>query len=244
MKNPWLDRGIKFSVSYVGETLGNPSGGLRQGAIYEGRLNLAIDLDLAKIATLNGLTFHANIFQIHGEGLSRNYIGNLMQVSSIEALATTRLYEMWLEQQLGSDKVTVRAGQLAADTEFMTSRYTDALINSTFGWPAIFGVNMPSGGPSPPLAAVGVRFKAVVNDHVTVLAAIFNGDPAGPGMDDPQSRDRYGLNFRVTASCCSVKFSTLIIRRRIRGVCQEVLNSALGATGVILTIISAGTGFL
>jgi porin len=87
---------------------------------------------------------------------------------------------MWFEQQLGSNKVTVRAGQLAADTEFMTSHYTDALINSTFGWPTIFGVNMPSGGPSPPLAAVGARFKAEINDHVTVLAAIFNGDPAGP----------------------------------------------------------------
>jgi porin len=70
-------------------------GGLRQGAIYEGRLNLAIDLDLAKIAALNGLTSHANIFQIHGDGLSRNYIGNLMLVSSLEALSTTRLYEMW-----------------------------------------------------------------------------------------------------------------------------------------------------
>ena len=200
LKNPWVDRGIKFSASYVGEILGNPSGGLRQGAIYEGRLNLAIDLDLAKIAALNGLTFHANIFQIHGDGLSRNYIGNLMLVSSLEALATTRLYEMWFEQQLGRNKVTVRAGQLAADTEFMTSHYTDALINSTFGWPAIFGVNMPSGGPSPPLAAVGARFKAEINDHVTVLAAVFSGDPAGPGPDDPQSRNRYGLNFRVNDS--------------------------------------------
>lgn len=198
LKNPWADRGVKFSATYVGESLGNPSGGLRQGAIYEGRLNLAIDLDLAKIAAVNGLTFHANVFQIHGEGLSRNDIGNLMQASSLEALPTTRLYEAWFEQKLGSDKYTIRAGQLAADAEFMTTRYADALINSTFGWPTIFGVNMPSGGPSPPLAAVGARFKAEINSHVTVLAAVFNGDPAGPGLDDPQSRDRYGLNFRVT----------------------------------------------
>lgn len=200
LKNPWAHRGVKLSASYVSESLGNPFGGLREGAIYEGRLNLAIDLDLAKIASFNGLTFHANVFQIHGSGLSRNFIGNLAPVSSIEALATTRLYEMWLEQELGSDKVTIRAGQLAADTEFMTSHYTDALINSTFGWPTIFGVNMPSGGPSPPLAAVGSRFKAEINSHVTILAAIFNGDPAGPGLDDPQSRNRYGLNFRVNDS--------------------------------------------
>jgi porin len=199
IKNPWVNRGVKFSASYIGEALGNPSGGLRQGAIYEGRLNLAIDLDFAKIASVNGFTFHANIFQSHGEGLSRNYIGNLSQVSSLEALATTRLYEMWFEQEF-TNKLTLRVGQLAADTEFMTSRYTDALINSTFGWPTIFGVNMPSGGPSPPLAAVGARMKVELNDRLTVLAAIFNGDPAGPGQDDPQSRNRYGLNFRINDS--------------------------------------------
>jgi porin len=197
LPNPWTDKGVKFSLSYLGESLGNPSGGLRQGAIYEGRLNLAIDLDMAKLAALNGLTFHADVLQIHGQGLSREDIHNFMPASSLEALPTTRLYEMWFEQQLGSDRYTIRAGQLAADTEFITTKYADALINSTFGWPAITSVNLPSGGPSTPLAAVGARFKGEITERLTVLAAIFNGDPAGPGPDDPQSRDRYGLNFRV-----------------------------------------------
>jgi porin len=44
---------------------------------------------------------------------------------------------------------------------------------------------------------VGARFKAVITDSITSLSAVFNGDPAGPGPDDPQSRNRYGLNFRV-----------------------------------------------
>jgi porin len=56
---------------------------------------------------------------------------------------------------------------------------------------------MPSGGPSPPLAAMGARVKAELTDQVTLLGAVFDGDAAGPGADDPQRRDRYGLNFRV-----------------------------------------------
>jgi porin len=44
---------------------------------------------------------------------------------------------------------------------------------------------------------MGARLKVVLNQNITVLAAIFNGDPAGPGTGDPQERDRYGLNFRV-----------------------------------------------
>ncbi|MBB2731720.1 hypothetical protein M2202_005708 [Bradyrhizobium japonicum] len=30
-----------------------------------------------------------------------------------------------------------------------------------------------------------------------MLGAIFNGDSAGPGADDPQLRNRYGVNFRI-----------------------------------------------
>ena len=44
-----------------------------------------------------------------------------MTASTIEALPSTRLYELWLEQKMLNDKVAVRAGQLAADTEFLVS---------------------------------------------------------------------------------------------------------------------------
>jgi porin len=197
LPNPYEGRGIKFTLSYVGDALSNLDGGLRGGAVYEGRLNGAIDLDFARLARLPGLTFHANAFEIHGPALSRDYIGNLMSVSSLEAQATTRLYEAWFEQKFADDKFSIRAGQLAADAEFITSQYTDPFISGTYGWPAITSLDLPSGGPSPPLAAMGARVKAIISDHFTLLAGVFDGNAAGPGADDPQSRDRYGLNFRV-----------------------------------------------
>ena len=78
--------GVKFAATYIGETLGNVSGGLKRGAICEGRLNLAVDADLVKLAGLSQVTFHANIFQIHGDGLSRSNLQNFLVVSGIEAL--------------------------------------------------------------------------------------------------------------------------------------------------------------
>ena len=36
LPNPFQKYGIKFAATYIGETLGNVSGGLKQGAIYEG----------------------------------------------------------------------------------------------------------------------------------------------------------------------------------------------------------------
>jgi porin len=197
LPNPLEPYGIKFSATYIGEILGNPVGGAKQGIVYQGRLNLALDVDLAKLVGWPGASMHGNVFQIHGHSLSREYIDNLMEVSSIEALPNTRLYELWFEQKFANDKFSIRAGQLAADTEFITSKYTDVFINATYGWPTITALNLPSGGPSPPLAAVGARLKLEINDNLTALAAVFDGDAAGPGPDDPQTRNRHGLNFRI-----------------------------------------------
>ena len=196
LPNPFERRGIKFAVTYIGETLGNLSGGLKRGAVYEDRFNFALDIDFEKLAGVKQLALHANIFQIDGGGLSRGSLLNYLDVSGIEALPTTRLYEFWLEQKWGT-KLALRAGQLAADSEFMTAKYTDVFTNASLGWPAGFSLNMPSGGPSPPLAAMGARLRGDVNDNLTLIGGIFNGDTAGPGPDDPQLRNRYGINFRV-----------------------------------------------
>ena len=196
LPNPFEKKGVKFAVTYIGEVLGNPTGGAKRGATYEDRINFAADADFEKLIGLKQLTFHANVFQIDGGGLSRGALLNFLVVSGIEALPTTRLYEIWFEQKWGT-KLALRAGQLAADTEFMTAKYTDVFTNASLGWPAGFSLNMPSGGPSPPLAAMGTRLRADVSDNLTLIGAVFDGDAAGPGTNDPQLRNRYGVNFRV-----------------------------------------------
>lgn len=197
LPNPLQKYGVKFAATYIGEVLGNASGGVKQGAIYEGRLNLALDVDLEKLAGLNKLTFHANMFQIHGDGLSRENLQNFFVVSGIEALPSTRLYEAYFEKQWGEKRVSLKLGQLAADSEFFNTKYTDVFTNSSMGWPAITSFDLPSGGPSPPLAAMGARLLVNVTEQLSVLGGIFDGDQAGPGPGDPQQRNRYGVNFRV-----------------------------------------------
>jgi porin len=191
------DWGIAFSGTYIGEALGNASGGVRRGAIYAGRLDLGTDIDLDRLMGWRGATFHANIFQIHGRGLSRDYIGNLMLVSGIEALPATRLYEMWIEQALFDGRLMIKVGQQPSDLEFIDSRYDDIFVNSALGWPGITGVILPSGGPSPPLAVPGIRIKAQLSDRITAYFAVFDGDAAPQGPQDPQIKNPHGVLFRV-----------------------------------------------
>jgi porin len=137
-------------------------------------------------------------FQIHGDGLSRDFIGNLMLVSGVEALPATRLYELWIEQSLMQGKLLVRVGQQPSDVEFIDSKYDDLFVNSALGWPGITGVDLPGGGPSPPLAVPGVRIKAMPTDNITAYLAIFDGYAAPPDSPlDPQLANPNGVLFRV-----------------------------------------------
>ena len=192
------DWGVQFNATYISEVFGNATGGMRRGTIYTGRLDLGTDIDLEKLTGWTGAKFHANMFQIHGQGLSRDYIGNLMLVSGVEALSAIRLYELWIEQSLFNGALLVRVGQQASDIEFIDSKYDDIFTNSALGWPGITGINLLSGGPSPPLAVPGVRIKAQLADNITAYAAIFDGDAAPPNrLVDPQIANPHGLLFRV-----------------------------------------------
>ena len=120
--------------------------------------------------------------EIYGRGLSANNVGNLLTVSSIEATASTRLDDLFLEQGLFGGAAWIRVGQFGADEEFMISQYGALFVNSTFGWPGLPSTDLPSGGgPAYPLAATGVRLKAHAGDQWTLLAAVFDGSPAGTG---------------------------------------------------------------
>ena len=119
-----------------------------------------------------------------------------MTVSGIEAPPSTRLFNLWIEQKIG-DGLGLRLGQFSAAQEFLTSDNANLFINSTFGWPMAAAQDLPSGGPAYPEATPGARLAWTPSDQFTIRAAIFNGDPAGPGPGNPVQRDPSGLAFRV-----------------------------------------------
>lgn len=195
-------RGITYQLNYVGEVWTN-RGGIANGRTYDGRFEALLDTDLEKFMGWKGASTHIHFYNIHGRGLSTEWIGNILTISNLEALPANRLFEAWFEQKIGDDKASasIRVGQLAADSEFFISDYAGLFINATFGWPAIMGTNLPNGEASYPLATPGIRLKLDPTESVSLLAAMYNGDsagPPGPADDpDPQVRNRSGLSFRV-----------------------------------------------
>ena len=197
LRGTLAEQGITSSATYIGEVLGNVSGGQRRGAIYAGRLDMQLDIDLARAIGWSGASFHTNVYQIHGRGLSRDNLGNLLTVSGIEALPATRLFELWLEQKLLDDTLSVRAGQLAGDTEFVVSRYAALFVNSAFGFSGLLATDLPNGGPAYPLATPAIRVRYAPGETWSAMVGLFNGAPAGMRSANPQRDDRSGLEFRT-----------------------------------------------
>jgi len=192
-----LDAGVTLGLQEQSEVWGNLTGGLRQGAVYNGLTTASVTLDLEKLVGWSGATFFVNAYQIHGRGPSANLVGDLQVVSNIEATPDTKLYQLWLEQKLLDGRLTIRVGQEGANDQMMITKYGALFLNSSFGFPGLPAADLPSGGPNAPLASPFVRAEYQATDRLTLVGAVFNGDPAPPGTGDPQLRDKGGTAFRL-----------------------------------------------
>ena len=189
--------GVGVGGAYYAEPFYN-WGGFDEGGEYQGVLVLYVNADMHKLGLWKGLCFHTNGLQIHGNSITAANIGSLMPVTSLEATDATRLSELWFEQTILKDKLSVRIGQLAADEEFILSDGGGFFINGTWGWPSITAADLPSGGPAYPLATPGVRVAINPNDKMGLMVGVYNGDPAPPcASDDPQVCNPHGLDFEL-----------------------------------------------
>jgi porin len=192
--------GIGFGATYIGEVLGNPSGGVKQSAHYDGLLDVYMDADMEKMIGWKGLCFHANMYQIHGTSITGENLLSIASASNIEAFPSTRLDELWFEQKLLNDAVSVRFGELTIDSEFLIADSAGAFINSTFGWTTLSSDNLPFGGPIYPFASPGVRVAVEPNKHLKIMAGVYDDNPIGPCAEnlDPGQCNKNGLDFRLS----------------------------------------------
>lgn len=191
--------GISIGGTYITDVLGNPSGGLKQGTHYDGLLDVHMNVDFGRTAGWKGLCFHANGYQIHGTSITAQDLGSIVNASNIEAFPSTRLDEFWFEQHMFNDKVSVRFGALAVDTEFLIADSAGAFIDNTFGWTTISSDNLPFGGPIYPFASPGVRVSVEPNDHFKLMIDVNDDNPIGPCPEDldPGQCNANGLEFRL-----------------------------------------------
>ena len=188
--------GISLAIEETSEVLGNPTGGRRQGATYDGLTQGIVQLDTQRAFGWHGGLLNVSALQVHGRSLSGDNLLNLQTASGIEADRSTRLWEAWYQQKLlPEDRLDIRIGQQSIDQEFIVTQNGAYFVNTMFGWPMAPSADLPGGGPAYPLSALGVRFRYRPINSVAILAGVYNGSPSPSRDGDPQTVDAHGVSF-------------------------------------------------
>ncbi len=188
--------GISLAFQETSEVLGNPTGGVKTGAEYDGLLQMILQLDTQRAFGWYGGLFNVSALQIHGRNLSAENLLTLQTSSGIEADRATRLWELWYDQKfLSEDRLDIKLGQQSLDQEFIVTPNGAYFLNTMFGWPLVPSVDLPGGGPAYPLSALGVRVRWRPVNAVAILAGIFNGSPSPSEDGDAQLANASGTSF-------------------------------------------------
>lgn len=162
------DAGFTALLTYAGEVFTSPN--VDNSTSFAGLGVLALDADLGKLVSDHLGLAHVTGVGIHGDGLS-DQLMDVYGVSNNVAPDDVRLFEAWVEQPVS--RLTIRAGLLAADQEFILAKHGTALLNATFGIISQLPVDVP--GPVYPVATPGVSVRAEL-PHALVRAAFYDGD--------------------------------------------------------------------
>jgi porin len=180
------EKGVDFEFFYVGAMPSNLSGGIQRGTVFEGVLAMTLDVDTGKLFDFPNGHFHAGSLYIHGDRFSPNYVGDLNVVSLIDFPGAFRLWELWYEHKFFNQHLSVKAGELALDQDFLVPEYSKTFLNQTFFFPTLaFDVwDQPSVYPigyhslaSTPYGAPGIRVRYDATDSIYAQAGVYDGNP-------------------------------------------------------------------
>ncbi|CAN5477798.1 carbohydrate porin [soil metagenome] len=186
-----LDHGVEIFGGYTVDVWGNTTGGIKTGAVYSGLMDFGLNLDLEKAVGWKGASMNTTWLWLSGRDASEDLVGNFMTISNIAGFNTLRLQNLWFQQNVLDDKISLRVGQLSADSEFVISDYGSTFINGTFGWPPFMYMNLPNGGPGFPMGTLGIRLAVKPFEWMTLQSAVFQGDPYA------QDVNRHGFRWTL-----------------------------------------------
>ena len=169
--------GLKPYLVYTSTLWGNVNGGQTTGVQLNGYLDAGIDVDFHQMGLWHGFGAHPDFHWYEGREPTQRLIGGLaaMALSGWEAAATFRVYNLYLRQSLGeNDRFVIKLGQIAADGDFMISRYGGVFLNAAFG--DLPSQNLNLDAPVYPLAGPGIFLAAQFDSWLKGRFGAYTGD--------------------------------------------------------------------
>ncbi len=169
------DRSFSANATYTGEVVRVADGGAERGTAFLG--NLDVDLQW-QFGEDNGITAYVYLLGNHGEDPSE-LAGDAQALSNITAPNAVRVYEAWVEGQVGP--VDLKFGLYDLNSEFDVLEVGGLFSNSSFGIGPDFSQAGPMGPSIFPITGVGLRAH-VASDGWYGQVAVIDGQPGD--LDD------------------------------------------------------------
>ncbi|WEK44744.1 MAG: carbohydrate porin [Candidatus Sphingomonas colombiensis] len=172
------DAGVTLSAHYWSETAGNPVGGFKQAVRYTQQLDLLVELDLARLAGIDGGEVRIALDDRVGGSLSNDAIGNVFPVQQLYGAGQNlRLSELSYVQRLLDGKVEFQIGWSPLGNSFAGNPYACYFQNNgVCGKP--IGIAQDSGGAhNYPVAQWGARLRIAMPKDIYAAAGIYQVNP-------------------------------------------------------------------
>jgi porin len=187
----WLaDRGVQLFGWYMISLQGNTLGGLDQAFRYTGLFDFGIDLDMETMAEVKGLWIHVSGSWASGRDLTKD-VGAYAPVNAVFSGDSFRLFEMYVEERLLRDRLSIRAGRISVGWEYgLEYDYFTQYMSAAFRLNVFaLDANTPNFSVIP-FANWGVRLRWTPNERWRVQASWMNGFPRDFADDD-----KHGVDF-------------------------------------------------
>ena len=188
------DAGVTFEGAYTTNILAvrNGNAGSGDGWDYAGRIDFGVELDFEKLAGLDGFSIYASGAWSSGQDLSDRKVGNLFAVQQVYTGREIRLSQLYAQQRLFDDMVTLKAGRLTTEADFLASdiyaNYVNGGINGVPG--SVPGSNF--GYTTAPFAQWGVVAAVEPIEHLRFAVGVYNADEKT--IDDRRNGTRFTLD--------------------------------------------------
>ncbi len=176
----WLtDHGVEVDLDWLTENAGNITGGRREDFTFSGQVALEVDLDLEKLAGLNGAAFHSMIINGNGRNVSFDAIGDdlgtVQEIYGGRGNVIAHMVYAYGEQALFNNTLDIAAGWMPVGTYFASSPLYCHFMNVLFcGNPHPLPVY--PGEADWPQASFGGSVRVLPVSPVYALVGLFSVD--------------------------------------------------------------------
>lgn len=174
--------GLNFNVTYTSDFFGILNGDRNEGFDYVDNVDLQLTLNFDKLFNWRGARLFVYGLGDRGGGICQRS-KSAQGISNIEAVSTWKFYQVWIEQKLFKNRLSLLFGLYDLNSEFDTRETSSIFINPSQGIGIDFSQSGKNGPSIFPTASLAFRISYKLFDGITLHSAIFDGVPGDP--DNP-----------------------------------------------------------